>query len=413
MKPQERQRTAKAVRLCLVCLKPSSKDHQANDCKSKFICKCGGRHNYLLHFEFANPRYSNPKVNETEASKGGTPVNSSPINSESQNTESKIANVCAPNRKLVLLPTVIAKFKSGDRCSTCRVMLDSCSQATLIADTFVRKHQLATTRSSNPGPVKVGGEACHVSDSVFITIMSKTEPFELCSEAEVVPASSLSYSVNRLLPASVHNQLRQFSLADEALLKPDIQIPNVDILLSAEFYERCLYNETRTIDDLGLSLTRFGWTAIGATPPKHAQTRFAGLTIREINDNLQKFWELEQPPAIEETKLKTIDCVAHFENTAKVTDDNRFEVRLPFKLEKSKVADNRRRAKAALFALEKRLSNSVEYWPAYVRFMKEYADLGHMELVDSSKPNNDPKYYIPHLEAVSYTHLTLPTIYSV
>ena len=326
MKPQGQQRLVRAAHLCLICFERT--DHIANACpNTKYSCKCGGRHNYLLHYEFKNPKYDNSKSDKTTSDGKSN-------DTKSEILESKSTNVCAPERKLVLLPTVVTRFQSGDRYgNNCRVMLDSCSQPTLISDTFVRRFNLPIVSSKDPGPIKVGGINCNVRHSVFITIFSRSEPFKLTFEADVVPASALAYSVDRMIPASIHNQLRQFSLADDALRQPNIQISNVDILLGAEFYEQCLCNETRTIEGLRLRLTHFGWTVTGATEPSNQRTLFSGLTIREINDNLQKFWELEEMVPDRTEKPEWAQCVDHFETNTKLTPANEFEVRLPFKID--------------------------------------------------------------------------------
>lgn len=386
LKPQERQRTAKKYQLCLVCLNNSC-TQKASKCESKFACKCGGRHNYLLHFEF-NSKNDEPSVRTNEKLE----------NNEGENSATRMSNLCSANNdeKFILLPTIATKFKANNYVGKCRAMLDSCSQVTLISDVFVKRHNIPLKRCIESGPIKgVGTDKVNSKYSVTITLISRAEPFELEIEADVVPASALSYSVDRSLPARIYDQLRKFSLADEAFSRPDVSIQNVDILVGAEFYEACLCNETRRIEGMTLRLTHFGWTASGPIPRLNQPNQsFCGATILEINENLKKFWELEEPAQLEP---EFHECIEHFKKNTRIAENGKFIVSLPFKMNRDKVADNRSLALAAFFRLEKRLHLKENLKVEYDRFLNEYLKLGHMEVAE---PNENSKYYIPHREVL-------------
>ena len=117
-----------------------------------------------------------------------------------------------------MLPTAIVNFKCGEKQGQCRVMLDSCSQPTLISDSFVNRFKLPINRGCSSCPVKgIGGNIIKTDSSVDLTLLSRFESFELELQPNIVPASSLSYSVNYEIPARIHNQLHHFPLADNGV----------------------------------------------------------------------------------------------------------------------------------------------------------------------------------------------------
>ena len=78
-------------------------------------------------------------------------------------------------------------------------------------------------------------------------------------------------------------------------------------------------NETRAIEALGLRLTHFGWIVSGAAP-RPSDELFCGLMINEINQNLQQFWQIEEPVSAETKKPESNECVAHFEKNVRLTE---------------------------------------------------------------------------------------------
>lgn len=99
--------------------------------------------------------------------------------------------------------------------------------------------------------------------SVRLTLASRVEPFELEIDAEIVPAATMSYSVNFLQSSTLNHHFKNLQLADPSLYRRNTSIENVEIILSAEFYEKCNCNETLDIESVSLRLTRFGWTISG------------------------------------------------------------------------------------------------------------------------------------------------------
>jgi len=80
----------------------------------------------------------------------------------------------------------------------------------------------------------------------------------------------------------------------------------------------------------------------------------------------------------------------HFKRTHDRNESGRLVVRLPLKTYLSK-----HMAQQRFFNLEKRLCKDRELGIAYHKFMSEYLDMNHMELV-TNVDSNSQTYYLPH-----------------
>ncbi|GFU56396.1 integrase catalytic domain-containing protein [Trichonephila clavipes] len=81
--------------------------------------------------------------------------------------------------------------------------------------------------------------------------------------------------------------------------------------------------------------------------------------------------------------------------------DGRYVVSLPFKNDNA-LGDSKVQAKRRFFSLEKRIQDNPELRDIYVKFMQDYEQLGHMQLVPNSeltKPSSKC-FYLPHFGVV-------------
>ena len=408
LSPHRRFDLIKENHLCLVCF---SKDHSALKCNSRFKCKCGKPHHYLLHFEFKSPSSSSSSNGSKEDSSRNNDSSGSNGNSkkenEGPNTKSSMSCHRENQDKIILLPTAIVRLECGNVNVTIRVLLDSGSQATLVSDTLIKKFKIPEIESDSLSRFR-GISPGIVSTSRFakLTLCSReTKNSSIDIEAEIVPKSSMAYEVFAEIPKSDVNQLAKFRLADPALLKNPVRIDDVDVIIGSEYYERCIQNSSYEVNGLGLRLSIFGWTVAGSIPEnKSSSKKFSGFTLRSIEENLQKFWEIESVEKPKPEMESEMDrCVQHFEATHQIASDGKFGVRLPFKVDKSLVANNRCIALKSLFRLERSLDSKLKI--AYVNFIQEYISLGHASLAIEKE---EPSYYIPHRAVVREESLTTP-----
>ncbi len=131
--PQDHHEVDKKFRLCLICF---DSQHCISECKFKFTCNnCNGKHNSMLHFESKNSQSAKSSNTESELAK--------------KLNENTVSLSCARNssEKFVVLPSVVARFLCNGVNGKVRLLLDSCSQPTLISDKFIRKFRLAAIPS--------------------------------------------------------------------------------------------------------------------------------------------------------------------------------------------------------------------------------------------------------------------------
>ena len=156
------------------------------------------------------------------------------------------------DQELVLLPSAVTRFRCGSIQGKARILLDVCSQPTIAADTIVKKYNLPLEKSNSVirGVGEGPSSKTHSNSCVNITLFSNSEPWELTMKCDVVPASAIQYSAKFKWPADIFNQVRSFNLADPAMGKIDVDIHDIDIVVGAKYFEKCVCNETRLVNDL-------------------------------------------------------------------------------------------------------------------------------------------------------------------
>jgi len=127
------------------------------------------------------------------------------------------------------------------------------------------------------------------------------------------------------------------------------------------------------------------------------------LTTGEaLNEHLEKFWRLECYDNDKVQRLSTDEkyCEQHFERTTTRANDGRFIVRLPLR-EKSKfIGDNREITLKRLSQLERRFKSNDIFRERYIKFLTEYANLGHRSLASEPPNGSENIVYLPHQECL-------------
>ncbi|KAK7603948.1 hypothetical protein V9T40_004221 [Parthenolecanium corni] len=354
--PQDRYKIVKKKRLCLICF---DSRHGISDCKSKFVCNCGSHHSSLLHFEFKKSYADESAPSEKSSSSA---QNSSELRSVEKQSYSCLRNL--PN-EFVVLPSAIICFSCNGVVGKACVLLDSCSQSTLVSDLFVRKFKLAVQRSQPSSIGGVGKNPINSSSFVSFIVSSRVGDFKLSMDADIVPASSIAYTANFAVPAQLSADIRKYPLADPAWAHERLAIDRVDMIIGGKFYEQIICDESYWVGELKLRRIQFGYTVAGVAPQSIVRSSaFSGCTIQEIDRTLRRFWELE---------------------------------------EAKKIAPNRERALASFYHLERSLDK--ETWAACIKFLVEYREAGHVSLAE---PPKNHAYYIPYRPVIREQSSTTP-----
>lgn len=304
-----------------------------------------------------------------------------------------------------MLPT--ARIVIGDRGKyriKVKALLDPCSETTLIKESLLR------TISGRIEPIKLNvvGVDGRLMDSARVRaqiyVYSGKESTPISVEVHglkhigiTTPSVALDHKVNQFD--------KGFRLADPEFTKPAA----VDIVLGANVYSRLLLSGIQINGSLLCQETIFGWIVTGVTKDDERQT-FTSLTTtvtstqedlchEKIIDLLQRFWATEEIPRRQRVSKDDTECEKQFNERHTKDSTGRYIVPLPLKgSAHTLLGTSLPSARLALSAQHQRMQRDEKLKEAYVRFMDEYLQTGHMrqltqeELKDKSLTVN----YIPH-----------------
>lgn len=363
--PEQRLLMVHEAKLCENCLRPN---HFVKECYSKGcrVRECDYKHHSLLHEAYSNP---NPTVNL------------SPV-------------LTSLTRPETVLATVLLLVSDSEGTNlTVRALLDGGSQRNFMTHELCHKLRL-TPQEEVVDISGIGKSTSSTNQSVEVQIRSHS--------------SSHNDNINCLLMENITELLPQSRLdindwnipEDIKLADQKFYIPGkIDMLLSASIFFESLLGPIKSLGEGKPRLfeTKFGWIIAGGDfygniSPKPATCQI--VTHKALNKQLEKFWVLEAFPDDENFRSKEDkECELHFIKTTKQIN-NRFEVRLPFKLGRNELKDNnKKRAEACWLSNERQFSKDEKIRSMYNDFMEKYITLGHMTLV---RPNDKMQYFIPH-----------------
>ncbi|OXA41905.1 uncharacterized protein LOC110859593 [Folsomia candida] len=367
--------------LCFNCLRSN---HPSSQCPSAFTCRtCSGKHNSLLHRVKSPVQPAPPVVNNNPA-----------LNHHASNNTSTLSQT------LLATAIVLVKDTSGQQ-QPIRLLLDGGSDVHIIRSSTVKslglrwnKQQTLITGLSS-APV---GSAYGVLDMEFsphidphLTILAKNVRI-----MTTVTGQLPRHPCDPDLP-----HLNGLQLADEKWHTPD----DIDMLVGASLVYG-LINGDKRHGQLGQPFalsSDIGWLVVGevgqtdtgaitnfhtqgspnmqsATVPQQSQVR---VTDVDLDKRLRSFWELEEVPFSTPRPLTQEEqqCEEHYVTHTTQQQDGRFVVSLPFKTTPPDLGSSREMALQRLRQIERRLARQPAHKEQYVAFMKEYLDLGHMEVV--------------------------------
>ncbi|XP_037826209.1 uncharacterized protein LOC119614167, partial [Lucilia sericata] len=396
MSVEDRYAIVRKQKRCTNCLGTS---HEIKACRSQYICfLCKGKHHSLLHrTENSKPQTStrtvvNPPNNNC--------VNNTPETSDLNLNPSTSAAAAAQIRQAfstqlqstsnssVLLGTALVDIYSHNLKYTVRALIDSASEATFISRKLQHKLSLKTQPSQtdihglNDALTATSTQLCHIRIGSPID-----NAFEIYANAFVVKklTSQLPYYPLAELKASVFSDLK---MADTYRSKNS----EIELLIGGDVYPKIM------LTGLLAQQTVFGWIITGKVATQHS-SRSVSSFYNEValNNQLQKFWELEEVP--KETKLSDEDlhCENIYKSTTYRNDTGRFVVSLPFRHEYPEninIGSSRNIALSQFLRNESRLMKNPLLKAEYDRVITEYSTLRQMSNVAPS--TSQCTYYLPH-----------------
>ena len=130
---------------------------------------------------------------------------------------------------------------------------------------------------------------------------------------------------------------------------------------------------------------------VATRPAGYLSNDSTGYVCGVVADNglleFQRFWETEEAPDTTTQFLSSEAkfCVTHYNNTTRYDADGRSRVALPFKPDAPTLGNSKAQALRRFLSLEARLKVDDKFRDAYQKFMAEFIDLGHLELVPTAE----------------------------
>ena len=369
LKPKDRYNLVKRKNLCLKCFGSS---HTSNDCKS-FDCKiCKQKHNSLLHF-------NNEEVTQ-------------------ENPETVVSTSVRSNNQVILATALVTVTDSQGKKHLCRALLDSGSESSFITEKLAERLHLKLRKSN----ITISGVNLASSKSFFETnceISSSIQDYKKNLQFLVTK------NITKSLPSAPIDIKKWSFLENYSLADPYFHVPGkIDMLIGAELYEDVYLPESwKPSPSLpSLRSTVFGWIVIGKIELCKNISELRDINALhstcDLSETIRKFWEIEE--ITNEGLNNNKFCEKFFNETTKQLSSGRFQVRLPFEpsLESKLLGESRHIALRSLLSMEKRRKSNTNLNEKYVKFMREYEELGHMEKISENEVNLDSEktFYLPH-----------------
>ncbi|XP_022161617.1 uncharacterized protein LOC111027526 [Myzus persicae] len=372
-------------KLCFACLNPT---HMVKDCSSKGACRsCSSKqHHSLLHL-------TSYKSSTTET----------PSTSENGNSTSFVG--AARTNSTVVLGTAVVHIKDAwGQTHAVRALLDSGSQLSAITNNCSARLGLPRNRfQSNI----VGLGQSPVTQIQGVTKCQFTSHFDSKYVFPTVDLVVLPHITAAMpsahLPSNVRHRYRHLLLADKHFDVP----ARIDVLFGADVFPNLIRSQAGVEHFAGFPSaldTKIGWIIFGSLSTSNTTPLVALTTAvdQSIDDQLSRFWEIEEPAASVSPTTEDQWCETFFKNSTSRDSSGRFCVALPFhdlftnsvQFQTSSphgLGESRSVALKRFHNLERRLAKDVELYAAYRQFMSTYLKLGHMVL--APEPG---KYFIPH-----------------
>ena len=378
----KRWELAKKYRLCFKCM---NGNHMAKDCRSSRICGldgCTETHNRLLH-----KQKESVSARKTESSH----EEEVPPQQTSHTTAFKV------EPDFISLRTVPVVLKNGKKKIVVNALLDDGSTKTYINSDVAAELGLSGI-SQKVTVNKLNGQA----------EMLETTPveFQLQSIDGRVDTSIEAFTVKRV--TGKLKPVNWTALAKKWKHLKDVRFPSVgpkpiiDILIGVDYAElHCAEKEIRGEPNEPIGrLTPLGWTCIGGVDRSYysanfVMTQHSREELDDVNETIRRLWEIEDDEDNSSQAMSPDDKNAlQIVTDSLKYEDGRYEVKIPWKVNKETLENNYSMAINRLNNTEKRLMKDKELGEVYSKTIDDYLKKGYIEEVEDN--NKKEGWYLPH-----------------
>ncbi|XP_039448429.1 uncharacterized protein LOC120427614 [Culex pipiens pallens] len=274
MSVAERWAKIRDERMCFNCLR---KGHRVESCPSERTCKCGQKHNSLLHYERTQQP---PRINPGETPALSVPVEALPqvptprgeawtsgtspvvsdADDEQQTTSCFSSGAQKSSRRVLLQTAVINVVDASGRFHPCRTLLDSGSQAHILSEAMARKLGLPFEKC-NVTVIGANAAKTQVKKGVTLSFASRYVNFSdkiscLVTEKPTgrIPSEKIDISAWRVP--------RGLQLADPHFNEPH----EIDLVMGSDYVWDLLRSEEFKLANGTVTLreTDLGWIVTGS-----------------------------------------------------------------------------------------------------------------------------------------------------
>ncbi|XP_055633331.1 uncharacterized protein LOC129773712 [Toxorhynchites rutilus septentrionalis] len=405
--PNNRFDFAKSHRLCINCLRGG---HMAKECRSGLCRICGKKHHSLLHLPTVT---SIPAAVSTSDEEGTSHTRIAVCATPATTSKSEVSYSGA------MVPSVVPTH-------TLPQAIKSVSRRPLSISTSVE-----SPPSSSPvvsyGPFE--SEPLPYSSHVpAASLTQSNEPhqatiFLSTAVVRVRDINGAYHYARALLDSGSQSNFVSESLAQKLGLKRSrINLPisgigqatvsvhfKVDVMIASRFgnFEHlldCLVLPRLTVclpsRHVDIDLAEHFKTLLGYVVSGKAHTPTPGLvschlvTDQDLNDQLARMWEVDDFDVGKALTQEEREVEHHFTRNVTRSGDGRYTVRLPLRQSMLPLlGDSYSSALHRLLMIERRFAKNSSLREEYIRFMDEYVNLGHMEVVIRVA---GPQFFLPH-----------------
>ncbi|XP_046389327.1 uncharacterized protein LOC124158184 [Ischnura elegans] len=182
----------------------------------------------------------------------------------------------------------------------------------------------------------------------------------------------------------------------------------IDCILGADVYAAVLRNgvkrgprATPVAQETVLGWILTGQTAAGRPEVSscHHIAAFQTTVQPDTSEMLSRLWELEELPSQPRRSPEDDRCEQLYKETVYRNKEGRYVVKLPL-FDTPHFPGSRDTALSTFLRAENRRQRKPTLNIAYIHFMEEYENLGHMVTVPHADAHKQSSYYMPHHEVV-------------
>ncbi|KAE8293762.1 hypothetical protein D5F01_LYC06696 [Larimichthys crocea] len=388
-----RKEKLKKMGRCFICL---GQRHIAKFCKTKgVLCDVCGRRHHPTMCDKGEPSETQSSAQET------TEAVISSIAPHSVKT-----STAKPNTVLLQTVTALAEGTRGKRKVHC--LMDGGSQRSFILEKQVKALGLPVVRKETLRLQTFGSDppVTMERNAVKLTLQNICDK-EKTLVIEAVDTPQVSSAIMPVPGEQIKHQLEKRGLVSADVSGSTDQEQELSVLISADFYWKMVSGRVERLSVTLVAIeTMFSWTVQGpvsmSSMSEASCMKICTEETMQVSNQLQAFWEIESLgiSCKDEERAADTEAQEHFSRSVSYKE-RRYDVKLPWRQDKSELPDNLRVAQKSFEGLKRKLKADVTLFKGYNDVIDDYLQQGICEDVPQTKGTagagkNNIKYYLPH-----------------